>query len=262
MRGGNPLIQFAAYLVAGFPQPQNPPAVDQLSTVVRRMVRRPHRCRRQPRAWIDDRSPPRRAPHGVDSDRSRATSDRAHRCAHIRTPAWSSPPSRGRSGRNHRPPGLAPVFADRDRHRRALGLQHGDASGLGRVDRDSGQSTCGPRAGRHRGNANIVKFAICEAPPLVAAEAQHRARAIRMFRSRHAAGDIAYRDDAMPGAHRQSPAKLRPLRRSPRIDRAEAAPAVGRRGDIGLRAALAGLRADLRQSTAGLGVDVPLLSSI
>jgi hypothetical protein len=31
MRGGNPLIQFVAYLVAGFPQPQNPPAVDQLS---------------------------------------------------------------------------------------------------------------------------------------------------------------------------------------------------------------------------------------
>lgn len=31
MRGGNPLIQFAAYLVAGFPQPQNPPAVDALS---------------------------------------------------------------------------------------------------------------------------------------------------------------------------------------------------------------------------------------
>jgi hypothetical protein len=31
MRGGNPLIQFAAYAVAGFPQPQNPPAVDQLS---------------------------------------------------------------------------------------------------------------------------------------------------------------------------------------------------------------------------------------
>ena len=32
MRGGNPLIQFAAYLVAGFPQPQNPPAVDALAT--------------------------------------------------------------------------------------------------------------------------------------------------------------------------------------------------------------------------------------
>jgi hypothetical protein len=31
MRGGNQLIQFAAYLVAGIPQPQNPPAVDQLS---------------------------------------------------------------------------------------------------------------------------------------------------------------------------------------------------------------------------------------
>ena len=31
MRGGNPLIQFAAYLVAGFPQPQNPPAVDTLT---------------------------------------------------------------------------------------------------------------------------------------------------------------------------------------------------------------------------------------
>ena len=31
MRGGNPLIQFAAYLVAGFPQPQNPPAVDALT---------------------------------------------------------------------------------------------------------------------------------------------------------------------------------------------------------------------------------------
>jgi hypothetical protein len=31
MRGGNPLIQFVAYLVAGFPKPQNPPAVDQLS---------------------------------------------------------------------------------------------------------------------------------------------------------------------------------------------------------------------------------------
>ena len=32
MRGGNPLIQLAAYAVAGFPQPQNPGAVDQLST--------------------------------------------------------------------------------------------------------------------------------------------------------------------------------------------------------------------------------------
>jgi hypothetical protein len=31
MRGGNPLIQVAADLVAGIPQPQNPPAVDQLS---------------------------------------------------------------------------------------------------------------------------------------------------------------------------------------------------------------------------------------
>jgi hypothetical protein len=31
MRGGNPLIQFVAYLVAGFPQPQNPPAVEQLA---------------------------------------------------------------------------------------------------------------------------------------------------------------------------------------------------------------------------------------
>lgn len=31
MRGGNPLIQFSAYVVAGFPQPQNPPAVDQLA---------------------------------------------------------------------------------------------------------------------------------------------------------------------------------------------------------------------------------------
>jgi hypothetical protein len=31
MQGGNPLIQFVAYLVAGFPQPQNPPAVDTLS---------------------------------------------------------------------------------------------------------------------------------------------------------------------------------------------------------------------------------------
>ncbi|WP_051574767.1 hypothetical protein [Mycobacterium sp. URHB0044] len=31
MRGGNPLIQFAAYLAAGFPQPQNPPAVEELA---------------------------------------------------------------------------------------------------------------------------------------------------------------------------------------------------------------------------------------
>lgn len=31
MRGGNPLIQFAAYVAAGFPQPQNPPAVDELA---------------------------------------------------------------------------------------------------------------------------------------------------------------------------------------------------------------------------------------
>lgn len=31
MQGGNPLIQFVAYLVAGFPQPQNPPAVAELS---------------------------------------------------------------------------------------------------------------------------------------------------------------------------------------------------------------------------------------
>ena len=31
MRGGNPLIQFAAYVVAGFPEPQNPPAVDALA---------------------------------------------------------------------------------------------------------------------------------------------------------------------------------------------------------------------------------------
>jgi pimeloyl-ACP methyl ester carboxylesterase len=31
MRGGNPLIQFGLYVAAGFPQPQNPPAVDQLS---------------------------------------------------------------------------------------------------------------------------------------------------------------------------------------------------------------------------------------
>jgi hypothetical protein len=31
MQGGNPVIQFAAYLVAGFPTPQNPPAVAQLS---------------------------------------------------------------------------------------------------------------------------------------------------------------------------------------------------------------------------------------
>jgi hypothetical protein len=30
MLGGNPLIQFSAYLVAGFPQPQNPPAVQLL----------------------------------------------------------------------------------------------------------------------------------------------------------------------------------------------------------------------------------------
>jgi hypothetical protein len=30
MRGGNPLIQFSAYLAAGFPVPQNPPAVDLL----------------------------------------------------------------------------------------------------------------------------------------------------------------------------------------------------------------------------------------
>jgi hypothetical protein len=32
MRGGNPIIQFAAFLIAGFPKPQNPPAVAQLST--------------------------------------------------------------------------------------------------------------------------------------------------------------------------------------------------------------------------------------
>jgi len=32
MKGGNALIQFGAYLIAGFPQPQNPPAVAQLST--------------------------------------------------------------------------------------------------------------------------------------------------------------------------------------------------------------------------------------
>jgi hypothetical protein len=31
MQGGNPLIQFVAYLAAGFPQPQNPPAVQELS---------------------------------------------------------------------------------------------------------------------------------------------------------------------------------------------------------------------------------------
>lgn len=31
MQGGNPVIQFAAFLVAGFPQKQNPPAVQQLS---------------------------------------------------------------------------------------------------------------------------------------------------------------------------------------------------------------------------------------
>ncbi len=31
MRGGNPLIQFAAYLAAGFPQAQNPPAVEELA---------------------------------------------------------------------------------------------------------------------------------------------------------------------------------------------------------------------------------------
>ena len=30
MLGGNPLIQTAAYLVAGIPQPQNPPAVQLL----------------------------------------------------------------------------------------------------------------------------------------------------------------------------------------------------------------------------------------
>lgn len=32
MRGGNPLIQFGAFLIAGFPKAQNPPAVAQLST--------------------------------------------------------------------------------------------------------------------------------------------------------------------------------------------------------------------------------------
>jgi hypothetical protein len=31
MQGGNPLIQFAAYVAAGFPQKQNPPAVQELS---------------------------------------------------------------------------------------------------------------------------------------------------------------------------------------------------------------------------------------
>ncbi|HMZ15893.1 MAG TPA: hypothetical protein PLS04_17295, partial [Mycobacterium sp.] len=31
MQGGNALIQFAAYLIAGFPQAQNPPAVEELS---------------------------------------------------------------------------------------------------------------------------------------------------------------------------------------------------------------------------------------
>ncbi|MCP9275890.1 alpha/beta hydrolase [Mycolicibacterium arenosum] len=31
MRGGNPLIQFAAYVAAGFPTPQNPPAVEELA---------------------------------------------------------------------------------------------------------------------------------------------------------------------------------------------------------------------------------------
>ncbi|MET0454261.1 MAG: hypothetical protein ABW137_20705, partial [Mycobacterium sp.] len=31
MRGGNPVIQLVAYLVAGFPQPQNPPAVEALA---------------------------------------------------------------------------------------------------------------------------------------------------------------------------------------------------------------------------------------
>jgi hypothetical protein len=31
MQGGNPLIQFALYVAAGFPEPQNPPAVDELS---------------------------------------------------------------------------------------------------------------------------------------------------------------------------------------------------------------------------------------
>ena len=32
MRGGNPIIQFAAYLIAGVPQSQNQAAVAQLST--------------------------------------------------------------------------------------------------------------------------------------------------------------------------------------------------------------------------------------
>ena len=31
MQGGNPLIQFALYVAAGFPQKQNPPAVQELS---------------------------------------------------------------------------------------------------------------------------------------------------------------------------------------------------------------------------------------
>ena len=31
MQGGNPLIQFIAYAAAGFPQPQNPPAVEELA---------------------------------------------------------------------------------------------------------------------------------------------------------------------------------------------------------------------------------------
>lgn len=31
MRGGNPIIQFAAYVAAGFPQPRNPPAVEALA---------------------------------------------------------------------------------------------------------------------------------------------------------------------------------------------------------------------------------------
>lgn len=31
MQGGNPIIQFAAYVAAGFPQPQNPPAVQELA---------------------------------------------------------------------------------------------------------------------------------------------------------------------------------------------------------------------------------------
>jgi hypothetical protein len=31
MHGGNPLIQFGAYLIAGFPRAQNPPAVEQLA---------------------------------------------------------------------------------------------------------------------------------------------------------------------------------------------------------------------------------------